>query len=150
MADFALLPKPFLYKLFLYLQFDPTLDEYEECCYCRRPYWWLYRGRVSQTFRLVCRRWRKVYWEAVVLIPTIRENIKVCPTPEVCLAAQGEHVKRQGFKHKTIYLRFYSQGPSPQLMHCRWNVSLRGKSVGGSLVVENNTLIVHEDVSDGR
>lgn len=109
--DLANLPKPFLVRLFVLLQFDPKSPEYEECPTCYRPFWWILRQKTGKNLRLVCKTWRDMYWKVLVNWPMGTVGpLFVCVTPTICADKLLQEVIKHRNRvyehhklHKTVY-----------------------------------------------
>lgn len=116
--DLSLLPKPFLVQLFVTVQFDKTQEEYEECPGCFRPYWWILRSKRGRDLRLVCKKWRDLYWNVLVNWPMATVGpLFVCVTPQTCADKVMEMVKKhvEETKKKSCYFKriYYSTKTKP-------------------------------------
>ena len=101
-VDWSRAPSPFLKNLFHLLVFHHAE---EKCQKCYRPYYWILMSKQARSIRLVCKQWRQVFLQSLIL-PTHRARLYVCPSPLTCLKIVEMRLAEQQKKFKRFYIPY--------------------------------------------
>ena len=103
-----MLPVTAMVRIFAFVLEDPTNEDWEQCCVCRRPYWWLFRGKVAADLQLVCARWMRIF-KSVIVAPGPGDNmiVPVCTLPLECVEQYRSYLRMRLRHMRRIYFKTF-------------------------------------------